>query len=349
MVNVAQARAAHAVNSELVTLYWTIGHEILEAQATGGWGDDIVGRIADDLRVQTHGKRGFSRRNVFYMRRFAMLWPAFEKVQSPIAQIGWTHQITLMDRLGGQLDTYRWYAAKAAERGWSVRVLQAQIANEVHLREGAAVTNFSKALESVEAERVLAATKDPYFFDFLTVRDEALEKEVEQGLIDDIQAFLIELGRGFAFYGRQQAITVDGTEYFMDLIFYHHSLRRFVVIELKIGDFHPSYVGTMNFYLNAVDQQFRVGDDRESVGIILCASRNHTVAELALHGVEAPIAVSTWRGGEAKQLEPGTGNTKDAELAELEDVRSRLIQRVDQHVNRPSTGPNSEDTPGPIT
>jgi predicted nuclease of restriction endonuclease-like (RecB) superfamily len=265
------------------------------------------------------------------------------------AQIGWSHHRLLMDSFGSSPDTYGWYVEKAASRGWSRRILETQIANQAHTREGAAITNFNHALEPRDAARVLAVTKDPYFFEFLNVGDEALEREVEQALIDDIQAFLIELGRGFAFYGRQQAITVDGTEYFMDLIFYHHALRRFVVIELKIGDFHPSYVGTMNFYLNAVDQQFRVGDDRESVGIILCASRNHTVAELALHGVETPIAVSTWRGGKAKQLKPGTGNTNDAELTELEDVRSRLIQRVDQHVNRLSTDPNSEDPPGPTT
>ncbi len=159
------------------------------------------------------------------------------------------------------------------------------------------VTNFDVVLEPGHAEQALQAMKDPYIFDFLKLAEDAREHELEQALVDDIQKFLIGLGAGFAFYGRQKALVVGDEEFFPDLLFYHHSLRRFVVIELKIGKFKPEYVGKMNFYLNAVDEQLRVLDDRESVGIILCAGGDATVAKLALHRVYAPIAVSTWKAG----------------------------------------------------
>jgi predicted nuclease of restriction endonuclease-like (RecB) superfamily len=173
------------------------------------------------------------------------------------------------------------YAAKASASRWSRRHLQAQIHLGLHERAGAALTNFDVVLEPADAEQALQATKDPYIFDFLELAEEASERELEQALIDDIQKFLIELGSGFAFYGRQKALQVGDEEFFLDLLFYHHSLRRFLVIELKVGKFKPEYVSKMNFYLNAVDEQLRLGDDRESVGIILCAGGNATVAKLA--------------------------------------------------------------------
>jgi len=202
----------------------------VEEQQTSGWGDDIVGRIAQDLAADTGSARGFSRRNLFYMRRFATLWPEREKVPSVMAQITWTAHRVLMDRLLGPPD----------------------------------------------AQTLLEATKDPYVFDFLELTEDARERHLEQALIDDIQNFLIELGSGFAFYGRQRSLLVGDQEFFPDLLFFHHTLRRFVVIELKVGAFQPEYVGKMNFYLNAVDEQLRVGDDRESVGIILCTRGRRT-------------------------------------------------------------------------
>lgn len=200
----SQARAARSLNTELVMLYWSIGHDILVAQQSGGWGDDIVGRIADDLRTDTGSARGFSRRNLFYMRRFAAIWTDAEKVPSVMAQISWTAHRTLLDQFARDPELYVWYASKAAAGGWSVRHLQGQISLELHRRVGAAVTNFEAVLEPLDAERALQATKDPYIFDFLELAEEAGERELEQALIDDIQKFLIELGSGFAFYGRQR-------------------------------------------------------------------------------------------------------------------------------------------------
>jgi predicted nuclease of restriction endonuclease-like (RecB) superfamily len=315
-------------------LYWSIGRDILAQQQAAGWGDDIVGRIAEDLRVETGSARGFSRRNLFYMRRFAAVWPEAEKVQTLSAQIGWSHHQVLLDAWADQPKLYLWYAAKAAENRWSVRQLQGQIALGLHERQGAAVTNFAAALEPADADQALQATKDPYVFDFLELAEDAQERDLEQALIADIQKFLLELGTGFAFYGRQRALLVGDQEFFLDLPFYHHALRRFVVIELKIGKFQPELVSKMNFYLNAVDEQLRLGDDRESVGIILCADRDETVAKLALHRVYAPIAVSTWKAGTPPPELPAAVEITDevpadlGDLSELDTVRTRLIERV---------------------
>jgi predicted nuclease of restriction endonuclease-like (RecB) superfamily len=320
-------------------LYWSIGRDILAAQQSGGWGDDIVGRIAEDLRIETGSARGFSRRNLFYMRRFAAAWPEPEKVQTLSAQLGWSHHQVLLDAWSEQPELYLWYAAKAAANRWSVRHLKGQIHLGLHERQGAALTNFTFALEPDEAERALEAVKDPYIFDFLELTEGARERELEQALIADIQKFLLELGTGFAFYGRQKPLLVGDQEFFLDLLFYHHALRRFVVIELKIGKFEPEFVSKMNFYLNAVDEQLRLGDDRESVGIILCADRDETVAKLALHRVYAPIAVSTWTAGTPRLELPAVEITEGipadlSELSELDAVRTRLIERVTQRAPR---------------
>jgi nuclease YhcG-like protein len=195
------------------------------------------------------------------------------------------------------------------------------------------MSNFAEVLGPPDAQTLLEATKDPYVFDFLELAEDAHERHLEQALIDDIQNFLIELGTGFAFYGRQRALLVGDQEYFVDLLFYHHTLRRFVVIELKVGAFRPEYVSKMNFYLNAVDVQLRTGDDRESVGIILCAERDEVTARFALHRVYAPIAVSTWTTGAPQPALPPVEVTDDvpddlAELTQLDEVRTRLIDRV---------------------
>jgi predicted nuclease of restriction endonuclease-like (RecB) superfamily len=200
----------------------------------------------------------------------------------------------------------------------------------LHERQGVAVSNFAEVLGPPDAQTVLEATKDPYVFDFLELAEGARERHLEQALIDDIQSFLIELGTGFAFYSRQRSLLVGDQEFFPDLLFYHHTLRRFIVIELKVGALQPEYVSKMNFYLNAVDEQLRVGDDQESVGIILCTERNETVAKLALHRVYAPVAVSTWQAGSPQPTLPHVEVTDDLpdDLSELDEVRARLLDRV---------------------
>jgi predicted nuclease of restriction endonuclease-like (RecB) superfamily len=319
-----------AVNTELVTLYWTIGREIIDQQESAGWGDNVVGRIAQDLALEADSSRGFSRRNVFYMRQFARLLGDIEFVPSVMAQISWTQHRYLLDAFGDQPDLYEWYAAKSVQNHWSVRQLQMQMNLRLHERQGSAISNFANTLRPPDDEQAIEAVKDPYIFDFLEMGETAQERELEQALMDDIQKFLVELGAGFAFYGRQRALIVGGQEFFADLIFYHHVLRRFVVIELKTREFQPEYASKMNFYLNAVDEQLRVEGDKESVGIILCTQKNETVAKVALHRMHAPIAVSTWRTDAAAlpPVEITEDVSDDAELAQLESVRERLIERV---------------------
>jgi predicted nuclease of restriction endonuclease-like (RecB) superfamily len=267
------------------------------------------------------------------MRRFAELWPDAEKVPSVMAQISWTAHRILLDRFADEPELYLWYASKAAENRWSVRHLGGQIDLKLYERQGSALTNFKLALEPGDAEQALHATKDPYIFEFLELAEDARERELEQALIDDVQKLLLELGTGFAFYGRQKALFIGDCEFFLDLLFYHHALRRFVIVELKVGEFKPEYVSKMNFYLNAVDEQLRLGDDRESVGIILCTRRDETIAKLALHRVYAPIAVSTWQADTPAPTLPPVEIADDVpadlgELSELETVRARLIDRV---------------------
>jgi predicted nuclease of restriction endonuclease-like (RecB) superfamily len=204
-------------------LYWSIGRDILDQQDAAGWGDDIVGRIAQDLATDLGPARGFSRRNLFYMRRFAALWSDLEKVPSVMAQIGWTAHRVLLDAYGDDPDLYVWYAGKTAEHRWAVRQLKGQIDLRLHERQGSAVTNFAAALDPADAQHALAAVKDPYVFDFLELAENARERHLEQALIDDIQQFLLELGTGFAFYGRQRSLLVGEQEFFLDLLFYHHT------------------------------------------------------------------------------------------------------------------------------
>lgn len=300
----AGIRASSAVNRELVLLYWSIGREIVARQEDEGWGAAVIARLAQDLRAEGAGSRsGFSRRNLFYMRRFAALWADAEKVQTLSAQIGWSHHVELLKTFPDDRDLYAWYAAQAAEHRWSVRRLQALIHLGEHRRRGAATTNFAEALPTGDADAAQAVTKDPYVLDFATSLIPGFgERQLEQALLTDIVAFMQELGEGYCLYGRQLPLVVGDQEFVLDLVFFHHRLRRFVVIDLKIGRFKPEHVGKMNLYLNAVDDKLRHGDDGESVGIILCTGHDDTVARVALQGVRAPIGVSTYTTGVDRDL-----------------------------------------------
>jgi predicted nuclease of restriction endonuclease-like (RecB) superfamily len=324
----ARERAARAVNSELVLLYWSIGRAILVEQERHSWGDDVVGLLAQDLRARDDLGRGFSRRNLFYMRRFAALWPDEQIVQPLAAQIGWTHHQVLLDAFGDDRDLYAWYAAKAVEHRWSRREMRGQIDLKLHLRTGAATGNYAVTLGSVEGSAALAVTKDPYVLDFIDLSEDAKERELEDALVRDIPRFLRELGVGFAYYGRQQPLEVGGQEFFLDLLFFHHRLRRFVVIDLKIGEFKAEYAGKMGLYLNAVDAQLRHPDDAESIGLILCTSHNRTVAKFALHRSGAPIAVAEWQTDPHVEIADELPSAVRAELAGLPEVRDRLTSHV---------------------
>jgi predicted nuclease of restriction endonuclease-like (RecB) superfamily len=293
-IHTAQQRAALAVNRELVLLYWQIGRDILERQARQGWGAKVIERLAHDLRTAFPEMKGFSPRNLKYMRAFAEAWPDNEFVQAALAQLPWYHQLALLDKLH-TADERRWYAAKAIENNWSRNALVIQIETGLHKRSGTAVTNFSTQLPRVNSDLARESLKDPYRLDFLGLGEDADERAIESAIVEHITRFLLELGAGFAYVGRQVPIEVGGDDFFIDLLFYHLKLRCYVVVELKAGPFKPEHAGQLNFYLSAVDAQVKTEQDNPTIGLLLCKSQNRVVAEYALRGSSKPIGVAEYQ------------------------------------------------------
>ncbi|KVU40676.1 hypothetical protein WK69_24100 [Burkholderia ubonensis] len=290
----ARQRAAASANRELVTLYWQIGRDILERQQRRGWGAKVIDQLARDLKDAFPDMRGFSPRNLKYMRALAQAWPAPEFVQQPAAQLPWFHLCTLLDKVKDPADR-DWYAGKSLEHGWSRNVLAMQIDTQAHTRAGSAVTNFDARLPPPQSDLAREALKDPYVFDFLGLTEDAQERDIEQALTRHITRFLLELGAGFAFVGRQYRLEVGGDEFFIDLLFYHLKLRCYVVVELKATPFRPDYAGQLNFYLSAVDAQLRAPEDQPTIGLLLCRERNRLVAEYALRGMANPMGVAEYQ------------------------------------------------------
>ena len=293
-IHTAQQRATLAVNRELVLLYWQIGRDILERQTVQGWGAKVVDRLAADLRAAFPGMNGFSPRNLKYMRAFAQAWPDEPIVQQVVAQLPWYHQLALLDKLPGAEDR-RWYAAKAIEHHWSRNELVMQIETRLLERSGSAVTNFEASLPKPQSDLARESLKDPYRFDFLGLTDEAQEREVEHALVKHVTEFLLELGAGFAFVGRQVMLNLGGDEFFIDLLFYHLKLRCYVVIELKGGKFKPEHLGQLGFYLTAVDMQVKAEQDNPTIGLLLCKTKNKVVAEYALRDTAQPMGVAEYQ------------------------------------------------------
>ncbi len=293
-VHAAQQRATLAVNRELVLLYWQIGCDILVRQSVQGWGAKVIERLAHDLRAAFPEMKGFSPRNLKYMRAFAEAWPDVEFVQGVLAQLPWYHQLALLDKLPDP-QARHWYAAKAIEHNWSRNILVMQIENRLLERSGAAVTNFAASLPKPQSDLAHESLKDPYRFDFLNLTDEAQEREIEHALVKHVTEFLLELGAGFAFVGRQVLLNVGGDEFFIDLLFYHLKLRCYVVIELKGGKFKPEHLGQLGFYLTAVDRQVKGEHDNATIGLLLCKSKNKIVAEYALGDKAQPMGIAEYK------------------------------------------------------
>jgi len=293
-IHTAQQRATLAVNRELVLLYWQIGRDILARQAKQGWGAKVIERLAHDLRTAFPDMKGFSPRNLKYMRAFAEAWPDAEFVQEVLAQLPWYHQLALLDKLNTEAER-RWYAAKAIEHNWSRNILAMQIETRLLERSGKAVTNFAANLPRPQSDLARESVKDPYRFDFLGLTDEAQEREIEKALVTHVTEFLLELGAGFAFVGRQVLLDVGGDEFFIDLLFYHLKLRCYVVIELKGGKFKPEHLGQLSFYLTAVDAQVKHPQDAPTIGLLLCKSKNKVVAEYALRDKSQPMGIAEYK------------------------------------------------------
>lgn len=314
----ARARAVLSANSELIRLYWDIGRLIDFRQQKQGWGAAVIPRLAKELRNSLPEEKGFSERNIKRMLAFYRAYPDLAVlVPQPVAQsrsaskvpqlvaqnpltleailwlIPWGHHALLMDKVESLSDRV-WYMAETLANGWSRNSLLGMIRSGACRRKGKAITNFARLLPGPQSDLIQQSLKDPYVFDFLTLDEPFQERELEINLLQELERFLLELGQGFAFVGRQIHVVVGDQDFFIDLLFYHLRLRCYVVIDLKKGPFKPEYAGKMNFYLAVVDEKFRHATDAPSIGLILCQDRNQVVAEYALRGMTKPIGVSEY-------------------------------------------------------
>lgn len=321
-IRAARVKAALSVNRELVVLYWEIGRRILLAQEREGWGSKVIDQLSADLGQAFPEARGFSVRNLKYMRSFGEAYPEAAFVQQVAAQIPWFHNCTLLDKVKDSVQR-KWYIRATIEHGWSRSVLVHQIESNLYDRQGKALTNFEQALPAPQSELARELVKDPYNLDFLGIAAEISERALEQSLREHLKDFLLELGKGFAFVGSQYHLEIGGQDYYLDLLFYNYILRAFVVIDMKVEAFKPEFAGKMNFYLNVVDELLRQPDDQPPIGLILCKERNHVTVEFSLRGMEQPIGVSEY------QLLPK--DVRDA-LPTPEQLETEL-EKADKEVN----------------
>ena len=334
----AQTRAMLSVNAELIRLYWELGQMLDARQKIEGWGAAVIPRLARDIRNDLLEIKGFSERNIKRMLAFYREYAGASFVPQPVAQIDtqqkvpqavalfpsdvllalpWGHHLLLMEKLKDG-ETRHWYMQATLTNGWSRNVLQMQIETSAHARQGRATSNFALRLPLPQSDLAQQALKDPYLFDFLTMAEPFRERELETGLIAHLEKFLLELGQGFAFVGRQYQVAVGDQDFYIDLLFYHLHLRCFIVIELKRGAFKPEYAGKMNFYCGVVDDVLKHASDTPTIGLILCQTQNEVIAEYALRGVDKPIGVSTFEVTRALPVE------LESSLPSIEQIEREL-------------------------
>lgn len=335
-IQIARQKAAITVNSQLLSIYWEIGNTILKQQQQEGWGTKIIERLSSDLKKEFPDIKGFSVRNIKYMRSFAEAWPSFpfvqarlaqlsdailqqpaaklassqsvqppvaqiqntEKqdgifVQAALAQISWYHHITLLEKIKDP-DIREFYIQKTIQNGWSRDVMAAQIRSKLHLRVGNAITNFDNTMPPFRSDLARQTLKNPYLLDFIDLREEIRERDLEWGLLQHLKQFLLELGRGFAYVGNQFNLTVENDEFFLDLLFFNFHLNCFVVFELKVGEFKPEFAGKLNFYINCIDEQIKGKDHQPTIGVLLCKTPNQTIVKYSLKSIATPIGVADY-------------------------------------------------------
>jgi predicted nuclease of restriction endonuclease-like (RecB) superfamily len=355
----SQTRAAFSANAEMIAMYWDIGRMIRQRQKEKGWGAGVIPRLAVDLKNELPEVKGFSERNIGYMIRFAREYGTrpilqqpvakllntgapMEKVPQPeaqlpekddfpnlqrlVAQIPWGHNILLMEKVK-DLPARHWYMQQTIEQGWSRDALAAMIKGKAHERQGEAVSNFAVRLPAPQSELAQQLLKDPYLFDFLTIEEPFHERELETGLVRHLEKFLLELGSGFAFVGRQYHLEVSDRDFYLDLLFYHLRLRCFIVIELKKGDFKPEYAGKMNFYCNVVDDRLKHPSDQPTIGLILCQEKKRVVAEYALRGMTKPIGISEY------ELTRTLPDELKSSLPSIEELEKELAEQTEAEGN----------------
>ena len=315
-INSGRSRAISAANREMLLSYWSIGNELAKRESEQGWGSKVVTRLSADVRSAFPETRGFSPRNLRYMKSFAEAWPEFPMLQQAVATLPWGHNVVLIDKLEDQ-GTRLWYAERALADGWSRNVLVHQIETRLHERSGKAVTNFSATMPPEDSDLAQQSFKDPYVFDFVSMAGKRNEREFEGQLVLHVEKFLLELGQGFAFVGRQFRLTIGEDEFFADLLFYNFRLRCFVVVELKATPFKPEYLGQINMYMSAVDDLLAQADDQPTIGLLLCKTKNNVVAEYSLRGFSKPIGIAEWESEIVKSLPEEFASTLPS-ISELE-------------------------------
>ncbi len=312
----SQYKAAVSVNRELVLLYYNIGCMINEHKT---WGNKFIENLAHDIKLEFPDSKGYSVRNLKYMSKFAEEYPDREFVQTVSAQIPWSHNVAIMDKVKDQ-DIRIWYIKKTIDNGWSHNVLIHQIESGLYERQAIAekISNFENHLPVAQSELATQTMKDPYIFDFIPFKEDMVERDIENALVKDITKLLLELGTGFAFLGNQYHLNIGGDDFYIDLLFYNLNLRCYIVIELKTGDFKPEYAGKLNFYLSAVDDMLKSNTDNPSIGLLLCKSKNNLVAEYSLKDMSKPIGISEYKitNSLPKELEN--------QLPSVEDIQNRI-------------------------
>lgn len=306
LIETSKLQAAINVNAEMLMLYWKIGHDILEKQQLQGWGSQVIDRLSKDLTHRFEGDRGYSVRNLKYMRSFAEAYPDFPIVQVPLAQSGegklmqvplaqitWYHHISLLTKVKDTSER-AFYILETARNGWSRDVMLLQIANGYINAKGKAINNFDHTLPPYQSDLARSAFKDPYNFSFLGTIALQRELDIEKKLAERITDFLLEMGRGFAFIGRQYHISIDGDDYYIDILMYHLQLHCYVVIELKAVEFIPEFVSKLNFYISAVDEYVKTQQDNPTIGLLLCRSKSDTKARFALRGITQPLGIAQY-------------------------------------------------------
>ena len=351
-IQAAQTRAVLAVNAELVRLYWDIGRVIHQRQQREGWGAAVIPRLAAALKNELPEVKGFSERNIKRMLAFYRDYPdpavivpqavaqlpGPRKVPQPVAQlpdsliwsVPWAHHVILMDKVP-DLPTRRWYMEQTLAHGWSRNVLALQVDAQAHARQGKAVSNFAAVLPAPQSDLAQQTLKDPYIFDFLTLTDPFQERELETELVRHLEKFLLELGQGFAFVGRQYRLSVGDDDFYLDLLFYHLRLRAFIVIDLKTGKFKPEYAGKLNFYCNVVNDQLKHESDAPTIGLILCQSHDRLQAEYSFAGIDKPIGISTY---ELTRALPAAVQSALPTVEQIEAELGATVKRI-EHAEPP--------------
>jgi predicted nuclease of restriction endonuclease-like (RecB) superfamily len=313
-IQTSQIKAAIKVNQELLQLYWGLGQEIYEKEQKANWGDALIDHLSRDLTTAFPGMKGFSRANLFFIRKWFLFYHNpkivsqvvgqlprnnkqtfdLQKVSQLVRQIPWGHNREIISKCR-DVEEALFYVQQTLKNNWSRAVLLVQMEGGLYKRKGKTLDNFSATLPQPQADLARETFKNPYNFDFLTIGEQARERDLEQALVDHIQKFLLELGQGFAYMGKQYPLRVGESDFFLDLLLYHTRLRCYIVVELKVTEFQPEFAGKLNFYLNVIDDQLRHETDGPSIGILLCKTPDKIVVEYALRNISSPLGVAEYR------------------------------------------------------